>query len=89
VGSAYRLKFALPRYLPDALDELNGSDDLREVLGDDFVSLVVEVKQAEHRCLSACHQRLGARASAAECLRFRPLRTKIAAGFPPHLPKLP
>ena len=48
VGSAYRLKFALPRYLPDALNKLNGSDDLREVLGDDFVSLVIEVKQAEH-----------------------------------------
>jgi glutamine synthetase len=48
VGSAYRLKFALPRYLPDALNKLNGADDLREVLGDDFVSLVIEVKQAEH-----------------------------------------
>ncbi len=48
VGSAYRLKFALPRYLPDALNKLNGADDLREVLGDDFVSLLIEVKQAEH-----------------------------------------
>jgi glutamine synthetase len=47
-GSAYRLKFALPRYLPDALNKLNGSDDLREVLGDEFVTLLLEVKQAEH-----------------------------------------
>ena len=48
VGSAYRLKFALPRYLPDSLNKLNGSDDLREVLGDEFVTLLLEVKQAEH-----------------------------------------
>ena len=48
VGSAYRLKFALPRFLPDAMNKLRLSDDLREVLGDDFVTLLLEVKQAEH-----------------------------------------
>ncbi|WP_439817678.1 glutamine synthetase family protein [Zavarzinia sp. CC-PAN008] len=48
VGSAYRLKFALPRYMPDALHKFHGSDDLRETLGDDFVTLLIEIKQAEH-----------------------------------------
>ena len=47
-GSAYRLKFGLPRYLPDALHKLSGSSELREVLGEDFVTLLLEVKQAEH-----------------------------------------
>ncbi|RJF88692.1 glutamine synthetase [Oleomonas cavernae] len=47
-NSAYRLKFALPRYLPDALNKLKGSDDLSEVLGEEFVTLLMEVKQAEH-----------------------------------------
>lgn len=47
-GSAYRLKFALPRYLPDALNKLRLSGDLGEVLGEEFVTLLMEVKQAEH-----------------------------------------
>ncbi len=47
-GSAYSRKFALPRYLPDALNKLKGADELSEVLGEDFVTLLMEVKQAEH-----------------------------------------
>ncbi|PWR21076.1 glutamine synthetase family protein [Zavarzinia compransoris] len=48
VGSAYSRKFALPRYLPDALNKLKGAGDLSEVLGEEFVTLLMEVKQAEH-----------------------------------------
>lgn len=47
-GSAYSRKFALPRYLPDALNKLKGASELGEVLGDEFVTLLMEVKQAEH-----------------------------------------
>ncbi|MCW0180960.1 glutamine synthetase family protein [Zavarzinia sp.] len=47
-GSAYSRKFALPRYLPDALNKLKGASELGEVLGEDFVTLLMEVKQAEH-----------------------------------------
>ncbi|PWR22723.1 glutamine synthetase family protein [Zavarzinia aquatilis] len=47
-GSAYSRKFALPRYLPDALNKLKGASELGEVLGEEFVTLLMEVKQAEH-----------------------------------------
>jgi len=47
-GSAYSRKFALPRYLPDALNKLKGAAELSEVLGEEFVTLLMEVKQAEH-----------------------------------------
>jgi glutamine synthetase len=47
-GSAYRLAHALPRYLPDALSKLSGCRPLREILGEDFVSVLITVKQAEH-----------------------------------------
>ena len=47
-GSAYSRKFALPRYLPDALNKLKGASELAEVLGEEFVTLLLEVKQAEH-----------------------------------------
>lgn len=47
-GSAYSRKFALPRYLPDALNKLKGASELAEVLGEKFVTLLMEVKQAEH-----------------------------------------
>jgi glutamine synthetase len=47
-GSAYRYAYTLPRYLPDALARLKSSKDLREILGGDFVDLLLDVKQAEH-----------------------------------------
>ncbi len=45
--SAYELKFALPRYLPDALAKLRASRELRALFGEDFVSLLLDVKEAE------------------------------------------
>jgi glutamine synthetase len=48
-GNAYLLKsHGLPRHLPDALQRLHRCRELREILGDEFVDLVVAVKQAEH-----------------------------------------
>lgn len=47
-GSAYERRYALPRYLPDALAKLKASSDLKSVLGEDFVAVLLEVKQAEH-----------------------------------------
>jgi glutamine synthetase len=47
-GSAYRLAQTLPRHLPDALQKLAQSRPLREVLGEDFVSALIAVKEAEH-----------------------------------------
>jgi glutamine synthetase len=48
VGSAHVLpKLALPRDQSDALDRLNASERLREVLGERFVAVVNAVKQAE------------------------------------------
>ena len=49
VGNAYKARgHGLPRHLPDALIRFGRSKDLIEVLGEDFVELVVAVKQAEH-----------------------------------------
>jgi glutamine synthetase len=48
-GSAYSVRgFALPRHLLDALDRFRRADTLREFLGDDFSTVFLEVKDAEH-----------------------------------------
>lgn len=47
-GSAYRLAQTLPRYLPDALDQLRRSRPLRQLLGEDFVEALIMVKEVEH-----------------------------------------
>ena len=46
--SAYERAHALPRYLPDALDGFRASKPLREVLGEEFVEVLIAVKRAEH-----------------------------------------
>ncbi|MGF1658709.1 MAG: glutamine synthetase family protein [Rubrimonas sp.] len=47
--NAYTVKSQrLPRHLLDALYAMRGSKALREALGDDFVTIFLEVKQAEH-----------------------------------------
>jgi glutamine synthetase len=48
-GSAYRLAQTLPRYLPDALDQLRRAKPLRTLLGENFVEVLVMVKNVEHR----------------------------------------
>ncbi|MCP5090104.1 MAG: glutamine synthetase [Gammaproteobacteria bacterium] len=48
-GSAYDLPFALHRHFYEALDAFRESDDLREVLGDDFVTMYSNVKELEYR----------------------------------------
>ncbi|MFQ5783504.1 MAG: glutamine synthetase family protein, partial [Alphaproteobacteria bacterium] len=47
-GSGYDRAHGLPRHLLDALDKFRASKSLREVLGEDFVKVVIAVKQAEH-----------------------------------------
>lgn len=48
-GDAYRIKSqALPSHLPDALTRFAKSKPLRDVLGADFVDLLVAVKQTEY-----------------------------------------
>ena len=48
-GDAYRAKGqGLPSHLPDALAGFARSKPLRQVLGGDFVDLLVAVKQTEH-----------------------------------------
>lgn len=47
-GNAYERRFALPRYLPDAMNKLKASGEFKEMLGADFVAVLLEVKQAEH-----------------------------------------
>ena len=47
-GSAYRLAQTLPQQLPDGLRKLNSSPQLKEVLGEAFVRVLIAVKQAEH-----------------------------------------
>ena len=47
-GSAYRLAQTLPQQLPDGLKKLNSSPQLKEVLGETFVRVLIAVKQAEH-----------------------------------------
>jgi glutamine synthetase len=53
-GSAYRLAQTLPRNLPDALDQLRRARPLRQVLGEDFVEVLIKVKEVEH----AAYQRV-------------------------------
>jgi len=48
-GNAYESKrFALPRHLLDALTNLRASTDLKEVFGQRFVQLFLDVKYTEH-----------------------------------------
>jgi len=46
-GSAYGPDGSLPRHLPDATERLAGCRELKEVLGEDFVTVLIAVKQAE------------------------------------------
>ncbi len=47
--SAYEIKtYALPRHILDGLNKLRNAEELREIMGDDFVDLFLEVKMAEH-----------------------------------------
>ncbi len=48
-GSAYRLAQTLPRFLPDALEQLRRTKPLRALLGEDFVDALIMVKEIEHR----------------------------------------
>ncbi len=48
-GSAYRLAQTLPRFLPDALDQLRRAKPLRALLGETFVEALIMVKEVEHR----------------------------------------
>ncbi|MGH6720338.1 MAG: glutamine synthetase family protein [Alphaproteobacteria bacterium] len=52
-GSGYTRAHGLPRYLPDALDKLADSKGLRRVLGERFVGLLLDVKNAEHDAYQA------------------------------------
>ena len=45
--TAYERRFALPRYLPEALAKLRGATELKEILGKEFVSVLLEVKESE------------------------------------------
>ena len=45
--TAYERRFALPRYLPEALAKLRGATDLKEIFGKKFVSVLLEVKESE------------------------------------------
>ena len=48
VGNAYDAEHELPRSLGEALQLLRDDDELREVLGDEFVTVYSEVKETEH-----------------------------------------
>ena len=48
-GSAYDLPFSLHRHMYSAIDALQGSSALRNVLGNEFVDLYVTLKTHEHR----------------------------------------
>jgi glutamine synthetase len=48
-GNAYEsLRYQLPRHILDAVARFRSSSDLKEVLGEDFVSLYSDVKASEH-----------------------------------------
>jgi glutamine synthetase len=48
-GNAYASqRFPLPRHLLDALQKLRACTELKEVLGEDFVTLFLDIKSAEH-----------------------------------------
>lgn len=46
-GDAYLAPFSLPRSLGEALDKLRNEPDLHEILGQDFISVYIEVKEQE------------------------------------------
>jgi glutamine synthetase len=48
LGNAYDAEHELPRSLSEALQLLRDDDDLREVLGPEFVTVYSEVKETEH-----------------------------------------
>jgi glutamine synthetase len=48
-GSAYDLPFSLHRFLYEAIDALDGSKAMREMLGDKFVTLYCSIKRDECR----------------------------------------
>jgi glutamine synthetase len=52
-GSGYTRAHGLPRYLPDALDKLGDSKPLKRVLGERFVEMLLDVKEAEHDAYQA------------------------------------
>lgn len=47
-GSAYRLPFALPRNLYDALSRLEGCEDLKRILGERFIKIYTAIKRQEY-----------------------------------------
>ncbi|MBG51181.1 MAG: glutamine synthetase [Alphaproteobacteria bacterium] len=48
-GVAYESKsYALPKHLLDALNKLNANRELRETLGEDFITVYTEVKMVEY-----------------------------------------
>ena len=48
-GSAYAsARYPLPRHLLDALQKLRGATELKELLGEKFVTLFLDIKNAEH-----------------------------------------
>ncbi len=48
-GSAYAsTRYPLPRHLLDALQKLRASSELKEILGTEFVTLFLDIKNAEH-----------------------------------------
>ncbi len=47
-GSAYRLAQTLPQQMPEAMRKLATCAPLKEVLGEEFVSVLLAVKQTEH-----------------------------------------
>jgi glutamine synthetase len=47
-GDAYLGDYQLPRSLGEALALLRASDDLREVLGDAFITVYSEIKEVEY-----------------------------------------
>lgn len=46
-GDGYLAPYALPRSLGEALDWLRRDDDLREVLGEEFITVYTEIKEIE------------------------------------------
>ncbi len=47
-GSAYRLAQTLPQQMPEAMRKLASCAPLKEILGEDFVAVLLAVKQTEH-----------------------------------------
>ncbi len=48
-GSAYGAEFGLHRHIYSAIEALEGSNAMRSILGDDFVSLYCALKDAEYQ----------------------------------------